>query len=33
MSAWVQVIGGLVLGGGLMYWVMRRRRNLKCEDR
>jgi len=26
MTAWVQVLGGLLFGLGLMYWVMRRRR-------
>jgi hypothetical protein len=26
-SAWVQVSGGLLFGGRVMYWVMRRRRN------
>jgi len=28
-SAWVQVSGGLLFGDGVMYWVMRRRRNKK----
>ena len=26
LSAWVQVLGGLLLGGALVYWIMRRRR-------
>jgi hypothetical protein len=26
MSAWVQVLGGLLLGLGFMYWIMRRRK-------
>ena len=26
LSAWVQVLAGLVLGGSLVYWVMRRRK-------
>jgi hypothetical protein len=29
LSAWVQVLGGLILGGGLVYWYMRRRRRIK----
>jgi len=32
LSAWVQVLGGLVLGGGLVYLYMRRRRKLKCRE-
>jgi len=31
LSAWVQVLGGLFLGGGLVYWVMRRRRRMQCK--
>jgi hypothetical protein len=26
MTAWVQVLGGLLLGLGFMYWIMRRRK-------
>jgi hypothetical protein len=26
MSAWVQVLGGLLAGLGMMYWYMRRRK-------
>ncbi|QOR63047.1 cytochrome C [Sulfurovum indicum] len=26
LSAWVQVLGGLLFGGGFVYWLMRRRR-------
>jgi hypothetical protein len=29
LSAWVQVLGGLLIGSGIMYWVMRRRKNKK----
>jgi len=32
LSAWVQVLGGLLLGGGLVYLYMRRRRRLKCGE-
>lgn len=28
LSAWVQVLGGLLLGGVLMYWIMRRRKKI-----
>jgi hypothetical protein len=26
LSAWIQVLGGFLLGGGVLYWYMRRRR-------
>ncbi len=29
MSAWVQVLGGLLFGEGVVYWFMRRRRNVE----
>ncbi len=32
LSAWVQVLGGLLLGGGLVYWYMRRRKQMRCKD-
>ena len=32
LSAWVQVLGGLLLGGGLVYWYMRRRKQMRCRE-
>jgi len=32
LSAWVQVLGGLVLGGGVVYLYMRRRRWMRCRN-
>ncbi len=32
LSAWVQVLGGLFLGGGIMYWYMRRRKQMRCKN-
>ena len=31
MSAWIPVLGGLFLGGGVVYLYMRRRRRMRCE--
>ncbi len=31
LSAWVQVLGGLFLGGGIVYLYMRRRKQLRCK--
>jgi len=28
----VQVLGGLFLGGGLVYLYMRRRKRMRCEN-
>jgi hypothetical protein len=28
MSAWIQVLGGLLFGGGVVYWFMRRRKHI-----
>ncbi|NOR56517.1 MAG: cytochrome C [Sulfurovum sp.] len=32
LSAWVQVLGGLFLGGGLVYLYMRRRKQMRCKN-
>ena len=32
LSAWVQVLGGLLFGGGIMYWYMRRRKQMRCKN-
>ncbi len=32
MSAWVQVLGGLLFGGGVVYWFMRRRKQMRCKN-
>ncbi len=31
LSAWVQVLGGLLLGGGIVYWFMRREKQMRCK--
>jgi hypothetical protein len=31
LSAWVQVLGGLLIGLGGMYWYMRRRKQMRCK--
>ena len=32
MSAWVQVLGGLLLGGGVVYLYMWRRKKMRCKN-
>jgi len=32
LSAWVQVLGGLLFGGGLVYLYMRRRKQMRCKN-
>ena len=32
MSAWMQVLGGLLFGGGVVYWFMRRRKQMRCKN-
>lgn len=32
LSAWVQVLGGLFIGGGLVYLYMRRRKQMRCKN-
>lgn len=31
LSAWVQVLGGLFIGGGVVYLYMRRRKQMRCK--
>ena len=31
LSAWAQVLGGLFLGGGIVYLYMRRRKQMRCK--
>lgn len=32
LSAWVQVLGGILLGGGVVYLYMRRRKKMRCKS-
>ncbi len=32
MSAWVQVLGGLIFGGGIVYLYLRRRKQMHCKN-
>ena len=32
LTAWVQVLGGLLLGGGMVYLYMRRRKQMCCKN-
>ncbi len=31
LSAWFQVLGGLLLGGGIVYWFLGRKKQMRCK--